>query len=1093
MDRLALIPFTRVNDFVRGESNNKECPTRFHVEARRRRPPEMAYKPKVDGILEYILYWCSFGPDDHRKGGIVRPSRNYSAKRKTPAGRPNTKRGCVCHFIVKRLIAEPTVALVIYNQDKHVDKKGLPCHGPQDKKAVGTRAMFAPYISDELRLQLMSLLYVGVPVETIMQRHSEMVDKQGGPSNRDDLLTHRYVRRLERKIRRSTYELDPDDAVSLGLLIESHQNHIFFFEDFSDSEPLVLGIQTEWQLQQMIRFGNRSLLACDSKFGANKLKYPICSLLVFDSNNNAIPVAWIITPNFASGEIHRWMGALYDRVHSKDPTWKLGGFIVDDPSADVLSIREVFKCSVLISFWRIRHAWHKNLMEKCSQTEMRVEMSRRLGEAVSNISRGNGDMDLFETFMEDYVDCSDFLDYFKAIWFPRIGAWTTALKALPLASTEVSAAIECYHHQLRLRLLNEKDSSIYQRTDWLVDKLGTKVHSYYWLDEYSEKDSFARYWKDEWKSGLTSWRQALQIPDSDVVLDGKCAKVVSRRNREKVHTVLNPGSEFAICDCDWSKMGNLCKHLIKSTRICRHRGLAAPSTSLFEYNRTLMSILNCPPHDSVIRDHAIALAVSVQTQLSALFDLENGSANTTVSVPVEQHAPTNVGVSATDNLENADEDLMNESQMVSENSDEVLRSKNHLVTKEYVAQETVNDNVVDAILQPVEAPSTGLPPIDQQLANKNSISDVTEKEEENLLNESLSLGSNIYSTSRIGDGSIDDMSIDCCGDEVTVCVASADQVSDGVLENSATEKMINIDPHSFQSFPSTSRFEVVNGVAEEECTLQISDVLTNKEKANENLEAHSYESMNIDIVEVSNGICHGAEKEPLIAHDSHRNIVENVNVDQNNAAIESGVGDVADNSGNEGQTIGTDAADHGRCGNADRIIRVVMSNSGVCDRDGKEVVLDSKMIVSEMDSRPCSGVVKACVLDSGDADEEVCVDQLMDIAIAEEKALADFLGKEGGERLSSAAVAVDGCSGKAPEEITSSVQGSPDFREGVKPSADIHADMMDVEISTDSVEEVHAGRSSGTDEKDGMNLTLDVAIGDDVVSSNNEGDPLMVM
>lgn len=55
MDRVALIPFTRVNDFVRGESNRKECPTKFHVEARRRRPPDMPYKPKVDGILEYIL------------------------------------------------------------------------------------------------------------------------------------------------------------------------------------------------------------------------------------------------------------------------------------------------------------------------------------------------------------------------------------------------------------------------------------------------------------------------------------------------------------------------------------------------------------------------------------------------------------------------------------------------------------------------------------------------------------------------------------------------------------------------------------------------------------------------------------------------------------------------------------------------------------------------------------------------------------------------------------------------------------------------------------------------------------------------------
>jgi hypothetical protein len=62
----------------------------------------------------------------------------------------------------------------------------MPCHGPQDKKAAGMRAMFAPYISEDLRLRVLSLLYVGVSVETIMQRHNESVEKQGGPCNRDD-------------------------------------------------------------------------------------------------------------------------------------------------------------------------------------------------------------------------------------------------------------------------------------------------------------------------------------------------------------------------------------------------------------------------------------------------------------------------------------------------------------------------------------------------------------------------------------------------------------------------------------------------------------------------------------------------------------------------------------------------------------------------------------------------------------------------------------------------------------------------------------------------------------------------------------------
>ena len=54
-DRVAVIPFARVDAFVSGESSNKECPTRFHVEARRRRQEKANRKPKVDGILEYIL------------------------------------------------------------------------------------------------------------------------------------------------------------------------------------------------------------------------------------------------------------------------------------------------------------------------------------------------------------------------------------------------------------------------------------------------------------------------------------------------------------------------------------------------------------------------------------------------------------------------------------------------------------------------------------------------------------------------------------------------------------------------------------------------------------------------------------------------------------------------------------------------------------------------------------------------------------------------------------------------------------------------------------------------------------------------------
>jgi len=62
---------------------------------------------------------------------------------------------------------------------------------------------------------------------------------------------------------------------------------------------------------------------------------------VFNPENKAIPVAWVISPRFSSGDAYRWMRALYNRVLTKDPTWKLAGFIVDDPLADISAIRYV--------------------------------------------------------------------------------------------------------------------------------------------------------------------------------------------------------------------------------------------------------------------------------------------------------------------------------------------------------------------------------------------------------------------------------------------------------------------------------------------------------------------------------------------------------------------------------------------------------------------------------------------------------------------------------------------------------------------------------------------------------------------------------
>ncbi|KAG5031014.1 hypothetical protein JHK85_014996 [Glycine max] len=102
----------------------------------------------------------------------------------------------------------------------------------------------------------------------------EDMQKQGGPQNRDDFLTRNDVRNMERTVRNSSNELHENDECSVKIWVQQHQKHVFYFQDNSSSEPFVLGIQTDWQLQQMLRFGNNSFISFHSSFGLKKLKDP---------------------------------------------------------------------------------------------------------------------------------------------------------------------------------------------------------------------------------------------------------------------------------------------------------------------------------------------------------------------------------------------------------------------------------------------------------------------------------------------------------------------------------------------------------------------------------------------------------------------------------------------------------------------------------------------------------------------------------------------------------------------------------------------------------------------------------------------------
>lgn len=626
-DNVAIIPHARVDAFIIGECSNVECPTRFHIERGRKRSKGSLKEYKNDEYLEYRLYWCSFGPENYGEGGGILPSRRYRLNTRNRAARPQSMRGCTCHFVVKRLYARPSLALLIYNDRRHVNKSGFVCHGPLDGDAIGPGAKKIPYICNEIQQQTMSMIYLGIPEENVLEKHIEGLQRYGDSNANVNSLASQYVHKLGMIIKRSTHELDLDDQASIRMWVERNKKSIFFYQDTSETNSFVLGIQTEWQLQQMIRFGHRSLVAADSTFGIKRLKYPLYTLLVFDSRQHALPVAWVITRSIAKPDVSKWMKALLDRVRAVDPGWKINGFLIDDAAAEIDPIRDTFSCPVLFSLWRVRRSWLRNIVKRCSNIEVQREILKRLGNMVHSIWGGVDYSVALEELNQDFVDQTSFVQYFNASWVPKLEMWLTTMRNLPLASQEASGAIEAYHVKLKVKLYDDSHLGALQRVDWLVHKLTTELHSSYWLDRYAdESDSFQNV-KEEYIAS-TSWHRALQIPDCDVTLDDKdrlFAKVVSQKDSSLTHLVWNPGSEFSFCDCSWSIQGNLCKHVLKVNMLCENRQDCQASMSYQSCKEILTNLWKKPVEDSISMDLSMAWTQQILEQIQKLVELNSSN------------------------------------------------------------------------------------------------------------------------------------------------------------------------------------------------------------------------------------------------------------------------------------------------------------------------------------------------------------------------------------------------------------------------------------------------------------------------------------
>eukprot|EP01018_Ginkgo_biloba_P030133 Gb_11378 [translate_table: standard] len=326
-------------------------------------------------------------------------------------------RGCICHFIVKRLYTRSHLALIVYNNHHHIDINNKFFHGLKDNTVGGTQAMFTPYLSNEIKKWVNSMLYLGVPRDDIYDNHTLSVEVKmaidGKSSHRDDFLMGQDIYNLETRIKASSYKLQSKEEDSIRGWIERHHDQVFFYQDLSNGQPFILGIQTTWQLEQMVKFGKNNLIATDSTFGKNKLKYPLFTLLVFDTHHNGVLVAWIISSSSSSSDIQSWMEKLRSRIYEMDPTWRLSAFMVDDIVVEINAISDVFGCRILLCLWHVRRSWLNNLTKKYHNYMVQREMFKDLGDIMYNQYYATNLMETIECFMHKYRDQTEFLDYFR--------------------------------------------------------------------------------------------------------------------------------------------------------------------------------------------------------------------------------------------------------------------------------------------------------------------------------------------------------------------------------------------------------------------------------------------------------------------------------------------------------------------------------------------------------------------------------------------------------------------------------------------------------------------------------------------------------
>ncbi|GLJ40912.1 hypothetical protein SUGI_0846320 [Cryptomeria japonica] len=562
IDLCAAIPFERLSHFVQGEGLLDETETQFVI---KKHKVYNLTEPNDHATKMYLSYHCAYGPEDRRN----KPENNLEKMQRIR--RFTQKRGCQAHFYVKVMYGRPNVAIITYNEFSHQDANGEFCHGKDDPSG-DPRSSVAPRLSNECKSYIESLLLMGVSIDTICEQHYLDRGLTKLMNKRDTCLLRKDVLNAWKRVRSLRSQKNEDDAKSVCLWHEEEKDNFFYYKTPNNEEnvPFIIGIQTPWMREMMVKHSHNSIIAMDSTFSTNKYGVSRTILIVFvDLNLAGVPVAWAISSRNKVEDINEWLMEVYKRGKQDKEDWHVNAFMTDDASAEIEAIRLSFDCQVLLCIWHVRRAWLKNVYRYVSNKDVATHIFDRLGEIMYEISDDQGiTTQSIKNFMEEFKEEKKFIDYFQNTWChdeSRIAMWAKHFRNFSHANQETNASIESYHSHIKSHYLSDRSKKCTRRMDWLIHTLLHRVEPFYKNKRYLQLSGFLTNFKKE-RYYITALERSKNIADVDCFLYDLLPNTYRIRSQTiptKWYFVRKFEPNLHVCDCDWAKRGNTCKHVLK--------------------------------------------------------------------------------------------------------------------------------------------------------------------------------------------------------------------------------------------------------------------------------------------------------------------------------------------------------------------------------------------------------------------------------------------------------------------------------------------------------------------------------------------------